>query len=130
MGRFIKILSATTLGLTTTMAMAVPQKLITHNTTSVDSNAYVAGVVPSTHPTKANSDGVVSWVEVRMACFGHDVAGKCSALIKMATNTSHPVDIGWVNINLSTGEISPKTIHGNGYKLTVNGIGETTLSKE
>ncbi|KTD21843.1 hypothetical protein [Legionella londiniensis] len=130
MGRILKTLSIGTLGLTATLAIAAPQKLITHNTTDYESNAYVAGIVPSTHPTKAHSKGVVSWVEVRMACFGHDAGGKCSALIKMETNTSHPVDIGWVTLDLNTGEITPKVVTGNGYRLTVNGIGETTLSKD
>ncbi|MCP0912996.1 hypothetical protein NKV53_01225 [Legionella sp. 27cVA30] len=130
MHRFLKIFTAAALSVTATAALAAPQKLITHNTTSVESNAYVAGVVPSTHPTRAKSDGVVSWVEVKMACFGHDAGGKCSALVKMETNTPHPVDLGWVTMDLSTGEISPKVVKGNGYTLTVNNIGEVTLTKD
>lgn len=130
MNKVLNILATAVISLSTTGALASPKFLITHNKTNVDSNAYVAGTIASQHPTKANRDGKVSWIEVRMACFGHDAGGKCSALIKMATNTPNPVNLGMVSVDLNSGDITPKVVHGNGYTLTVNGPGETTLTKD
>lgn len=125
-----KVASTLALALTTGLALAVPPKvLITHNLTDEESNAYVAGTIPSQHPTKAHSDNRVMWASVRMACFGHVVGGRCAALIKMATNTPKPISVGTVTIDLNTGDIQPKFIQANGYEMTVNGPAETTLRK-
>lgn len=130
MNHLLKSLTIAALGLITATAIAAPPKqLITHNSTDVESNAFIAGSIPSQHPTKAHSDNKVIWAVVKMACFGHIVNGKCSALIRMATNTANPVDIGEVSMDLISGDITPKTMSANGYTLTVNGPGETTLSK-
>ena len=67
-----------------------------------------------------------------MACFGHTVDGKCPALIKMGTGPNdggNPVELGTVTLDLNTGIITPSQISANGYTVTVNGPGETTLSK-
>jgi hypothetical protein len=110
------------------VAMATPPKqLITHNNTDVESNAYIAGTIPSQHPTYPHSDNKVTWTAVRMACFGHLENKQCSAVIKMATNTATPVELGTVYVDIETGEITPKFLSGNGYTMTVNGPGETTL---
>ncbi len=127
MSQFQKLLVAATLSAGASVALASPAVLITHNTTNLESNAFIAGTIPSTHPTKANSDNKVSWVTVRMACFKHTVDNKCSALIKMATNTPYPLVIGTVMLDLNTGDITPKELHGNGYTLIVNGPAETTI---
>lgn len=127
MKRLQNLVIAATLSITATTVLASPILLITHNTTDVESEAYIDGKIKSNHPSKAHSDNNVSWVSVKMACFGHTVNGNCPALIKMATNTANPVDIGMVTMNLVTGDITPKQISGNGYTLIVNGPGETTL---
>lgn len=127
MNRLQSLLIALTIGATATTALASPITLVTHNTTDVESNAYIAGTIKSNHPSKAHSDNSVSWVSIKMACFGHTVNGNCPAMIKMGTNTPNPVDIGMVTMNLVTGEITPKEIRANGYALIVNGPGETTL---
>jgi len=131
MKRLVKTLTATALILTATTALAAPQKLVTHNTTDVESNAFIAGLVRSTHPTKAHTDGKVSWFEVKLGCVGHIVNGQCSALIKMATNTAAPVDLCWVSMDINTGIITPtpQCSGTNGYALIVNGPGESTLRK-
>ena len=132
MNQLVRGLIAATLSLTTTAIMASPKQLITHNVTGVESNAFVAGTIPSQHPTKAMSDSKVIWTEVRMACFGHTTDGKCPALIKMATGPNDggtPVELGTVTLDLNTGLITPSQISANGYTMTVNGPGETTLSK-
>lgn len=129
MNRLLKSVTVGALSLLTAAAFAAPQQLITHNTTNVESNAFIDGTIPSQHPTKAHSDGKVFWTIVKMACFGHTTNGKCSALIKMATNTAAPVILGTVSMDLESGDITPKQIIANGYMLTVNGPGETTLSE-
>ncbi|MDF1677584.1 MAG: hypothetical protein P1U32_02685 [Legionellaceae bacterium] len=124
------LFSALALALSSTLALAAPPKvLITHNETSLESNAFVAGTIPSQHPTKANSVGRVMWASVRMACFGHITNNKCPALIKLGTNTEHPIEIGTVTVDLNTGEIEPKSLHANGYSMIVNGPAESTLRK-
>ena len=129
MNRFIKHLTAGALGLFAATAMATPPKqLITHNTTDVESNAYIDGTIASQHPTKAHSDGMVFWLAVKMACFGHSTGGKCNALIVMETNTPNPVKVGTVTLDLESGDITPKQLSAYGYTVTVNGPGETTIS--
>jgi len=119
------------LGLASSLALAVPpRQLITHNTTALDSNAFVAGTIPSQHPTKAHSDGKVLWAAVRMACFGHVTNNTCPALIKIGTNTAHPIELGMLSMDLSTGVITPSELHSNGYAMIVNGPAETTLYQE
>ena len=125
----LKQLTTLSLGLFAATAIAAPKQLITHNTTDAESNAFVAGSIPSQHPTRPHTDGKVFWTAVKMACFGHTVDGKCNALIKMATNTSNPLEVGTLILDINTGNITPQQLSGNGYTITVNGPGETTISK-
>lgn len=129
MNRFTRYATATAIGLFSSVVLAAPQYLITHNLTDVESNAYVAGQA-SPAPTKARSTNLVSWFVVKMACYGHSTNGKCPAEIKMATNTASPILLGTVEMDTETGIITPATLSNNGYTLTVNGPGETTLSKD
>ena len=113
---------------------AVPQYLMTHNTTDVESNAFIDGTIPSLYPTKAHTDNKVYWNMVRLACHGHTNGDQCAALVKMNTHNgeagSDSVEVGYLMLNLKTGEITPKQLSGNCYRLVVNGLGETTLSRE
>jgi hypothetical protein len=125
----LKTISALTLSLNAFAAFATPVHLTTHNTTSLESNAYIAGV-PSPYPTAANSTHQVYWNMVRIACYGHtNPNGTCSAVIKMATNTASPIDVGVLTMDLATGDINPKVLSANGYTVTVNGPGESTITK-
>ena len=131
MNRLITYLTAGALVISAATAIAAaPKHLITHNTTDAESNAYVDGSIPSQHPTKAHSDGKVFWTAVKMACFGHSVGGKCNALIVMQTNTPMPVAVGTLILDLESGDITPKQLSANGYTITVNGPGETTISRK
>ena len=129
MHSILKTLSIVALTSISFAAMAAPRQLITHNTTDYESNAFVASSIPSQHPTRAHSEGRVFWTAVKLACFGHIENGKCSALIMMATNTANPIPLGVVSMDMNSGEISPSVISANGFTLTVNGPGETTLSQ-
>jgi hypothetical protein len=129
MNGLIKNLSILTIALSTTAAFASPTYLTTHNNTNVESNAYIAGFIPSPSPTKAKSTNSLLWVAVRMACVGHTSNNKCPALIKMATDSATPVELGTVELDIETGEITPKIISANGYTLTVDGPGEATLTQ-
>lgn len=125
--KYLPLTLAASLLMASTAALAAPKHLITHNRTNYESNAYVADSIPSQHPTKANSDGRVFWGFVRMACQGNTVEGKCPALVKMATNTSNPIEIGRLYLDVETGEITPKQLSVNGFTIIVNGPGETTI---
>lgn len=130
MRSILKSLTTVALGLTTTVALAIPTHLITHNRTSVESNAYIGGVVPSPRPTPPHSDRSVNWAVVLISCSGHTVGTKCSATIKMAPNSPDPITIGTVTVDLKSGDITPKQISANGYTLTVNGPAETTITED
>lgn len=125
----LKSLSAIALGLSVfTAASAAPSYLTTHNKTDVESNAYIAGI-PSIYPTAAHASRNVAWNLVRIACFGHSKDNKCSAVIKMATDTSNPIVLGSVSMDLTTGDITPKVLSSQGYTITVNAPGVTTITK-
>ncbi len=117
-----------TLALITGTALAAPSYLITHNTTDAESNAYIAGR-PSIYPTKPHSDKKLNWALVRLACFGHTSGDKCKAEIFMESNTSHKKSLGFLTMNLKTGEITPRKLQKSGYRIIVNRPGETTISK-
>lgn len=125
----LKSLSAIALSLVAATALAVPAYLTTHNNTDEESNAYVAGTIPSPYSTPAHTTRQVYWNMVRMACYGHTTNGKCSALIKVATNTANPIDVGTVTMEMETGDITPKQISNNGYTVIINGPGEATINK-
>lgn len=130
MNRLTKTIIVTSFSLATSIAMATPpRQLITHNNTDFESNAFVAGTIPSQHPTKAHDSNTVPWTSVRMACFGHTTNGKCWATVKMATNTSTPIEVGQVSIDLETGIIYPSEISGNGFTLTAIAPGETVITQ-
>ena len=112
-----------------TAIAAPPRQLITHNRTNYQSNGYVAGVIPSQHPTQPQSDGVVYWAAVKMACFGHIENNRCSAIIMMASDTDHPIPVGTLTMDLGNGDIEPKQLSGNGFTITVNGPAETTITQ-
>lgn len=125
----LKSLSAIALSVCAATSIAAPLYLTTHNNTDVESNAFVAGNIPSPYPTAPHSTKQVYWNMVRIACYGHTTNGKCSAMVKMATNTANPVELGVVSMDLETGDITPKQLSANGYTLTVTGLAEATLTK-
>lgn len=125
----LKSLSAAALYLGAATIYAAPSYLTTHNNTNLESNAVVAGT-PSPYPTPAHTTRQVYWNLVRFACYGHTTDGnKCTAVIKVGTNTSNPIEVGRVYLDLDTGEITPKILSANGYTITVNGLAEATISK-
>lgn len=129
MNLILKGLSVMTLSLGTAASFAAPAYLTSHNNTNFESNAYVAGTIPSPYPTAPNSTNQVFWNLVKMACYGHTANGKCPATIKMASNTADPIVIGTVVMDLESGDINPKRISDNGFTLVVNGPGEVSLYK-
>lgn len=128
MRNLIRVLSFVVFLIHLSYALAAPGFLLTHNLTDVESNAYIDGTIPSIYPTKAHSDSKVYWNMVKIACHGHTKGNICTALIKMATNSPNPIDVGYVNLDLTTGEINPKKITGNGYSIVINGLAETTIT--
>ncbi|KTD25884.1 MULTISPECIES: hypothetical protein [Legionella] len=130
MNRMLKGLVATTLSLSATVVLAHPTDLIIRNTTDVEMNEYIDGIVPAI-PTPAKSVGTVPWTLIEMACYGYTLKGKCSALIKLATDTNKPFKLGTITIDMETGEISPQSITGpKGYKFKATGPGKATLIQE
>jgi hypothetical protein len=128
MNLLFKSLSAITLSLSAVTTFATPAFLTTYNNTNEESNAYVAGA-PSIYPTAAHSKREVYWNLVKLACYGHTTGKNCPAVVKMATNTANPIEIGTLSMNLDTGDITPKQISNNGYTITVTGLAETTITK-
>lgn len=116
--------------LATSLSYATPRQLITHNDTAYQSNAFLgAGLnMPSPKPTAANSTNQVFWGIVQVICGKR--TGSCDALIKMKTDTSNPVNIGKLTLNLDTGDITPKVLSHNGFTVTVLGVGETRITED
>jgi hypothetical protein len=131
MKRFLAPLAAVLTFSSALASATTPSHLITHNLTDVESNAFVAGTIPSPYPTKAHSEGSVAWWQVRFACYNNTTpAGLCPALIKMATDTANPIELGYVYLDLKTGDITPQTLSAHGYTATVNKPGEVTITQE
>ncbi|KTD54097.1 hypothetical protein Lsai_2919 [Legionella sainthelensi] len=128
MNLIFKGFSAVLLSLSTAATFAAPEYLTTHNNTSEESNAYIAGA-PSLYPTPANATKKIFWNLVKMACYGHTTNGKCSASIKMATNTPNPIDIADVTLDLNSGTITVDKQKNYDYLFTINGPGEATIDK-
>ena len=126
----LKSLSAITLNLLAATALAAPAYLTTHNNTDLESKAYIAGIVPSPYGTPAHDTHKIYWTTVRMICHPYKTNEKCTALVKVGTDTNNPIDIGYVTLDLATGDINPKQLSNNGYTITVNGPGEATISKD
>lgn len=125
----VKILVSLLLCLNAFALFASPEALETDNQTNEESNAFIAGV-PSPYASKAQSINVVPWNLVKFVCFGHIKKNKCTAEVKMATNTAHPVSLGTVTLELTTGLITPSTLKSNGYTVTVLGAGKTRITKD
>ena len=125
--RFIFLISAFIFA-SINYSYAAPQFLITHNNTKVESNAYIDGVIASTHPTPALSTNKVYWNEVKIACLGRTHGSICSAIIKMDTASPNPVVLGQLNLNITTGEIFPSSLSTDLYKLELVAPGEVLLS--
>lgn len=129
MNQLTKYLAAISLNLVAAAAsFAAPAMLEITNNTDAESNAYIAGHA-SPKPSKPYSVNSVPWAIVKMACVGHTVNGQCAAVIKMETDTANPVEIGTVEMNVTTGEISPSTIQAHGYVLTVTGIAKGVINR-
>ncbi len=124
-----KILVAGLSTIACSAVFAAPSSLTTHNQTSHESNAYIAGHA-SPYPVAAKSDRSISWTMVRLACFGHTSNNVCAAEVFMETETSNKVSIGHIGMNLSTGEISPSVLDTDKYHLEVNGPGEVTITEK
>ena len=129
MSYFSKFFTAAALALPLSVVHAAPTYLITHNNTDVESNAYIDGTRPSPCPSKAHDTNTVAWIIVQMACLSKASTGKCTAVIKMETNTKTPVTVGTVELTLADGTIQPQSLVANGYRMTVNGPAEITLDK-
>ncbi len=129
MNKLLSMTAGVVLGLSATVSNAVPFYLTTHNNTGVESNAWVNGH-PSPYPSQPFSTNKVMWGLVQLACAPIIVNGTCSADIKMETDTPNPVMLGRMTMKLNNGDITPKSLVSNGYRLTVNGSAELTITKE
>jgi len=130
MNVILKSVTAIALSLSAAASFAAPIYFTTHNNTDKQSNAFIAGTIPSPYPTAPHATKQVYWNMVRFACFGHTTNGKCDALVKMATDTDNPIVVGSLSMDVASGDISPKTLSGNGYTITINGPGEATITKD
>jgi hypothetical protein len=131
MKKLVQTLVSTALVTWATSTFAAPPRfLLTNNMTDYTAGAYVNGTVPPQHPTLPNSKGKVYWGLISIACHSFIVDGKCPALVKLGQNNQYPIEIGYVYLDMNTGEITPKVINNNGFTLTVNGPGETTITQD
>ncbi|QRN04349.1 hypothetical protein GH742_10930 [Legionella sp. MW5194] len=131
MNALLKGVAAITLGLTTAIAFAAPSHLTTDNQTNYQSNAFINGTVQSPYPTPKKTKKSLLWSLVQLACAPYvDSQKQCGALIKMGTDTSNPVEVGWLKMNMSTGDITPKKLSANGFTITVINAGEVIITED
>ncbi|STX52419.1 Uncharacterised protein [Legionella busanensis] len=125
------ILSATILitSLFTADLLAAPKAMITHNLTDTTTNAYVDGRA-APQPAWPNETTKVSWTIVKAGCRDHREEGICPAMIKMDIDSSSPIVVGTLYIDLETGVITPAKISANGFTVEVNAPGEITVLKD
>lgn len=128
--KIARVLLAGILVLGTTLALASPRSLITHNRTSFQSNAFTDGTIPSAYPTPKGQDGSVLWMLVRLACIGHTTNGQCSAVVKVATDTANPVDVAKLSMNLESGVITLLESYTTAYRVIIHSNpGEVTIAE-
>lgn len=131
MNALLKGVAAMTLGLSSALAFAAPTHLITDNQTNFQSNAFINGTVQSPYPTPKMTKKKLLWSMVQLACSPYvDSQKQCSALIRMGTDTPNPVDVGWLKMNMSTGEITPTEVRHNGFIIKVIGAGEVVITED
>ncbi|GGI80283.1 hypothetical protein [Legionella impletisoli] len=129
MSRFTKALIGASLSLAAAASFALPPtELVSHNNTDVSSQAYLGPNldIPQ-QPTAPGAVKRVSWVSVRILCMNTPKPGICPA--KIALNTTPQTTLGVVELNLATGDINPKVLSANGYKMTVIKPGEIAFTK-
>lgn len=126
MKSIFKILSAITISVTSVTALATPTHYITHNNTEWETNVVVKGV-ESPFPTLPYSTRKVAW---RMVRFGCGITPVCAAVIKVATETSDPIEIGTLYMDMESGEITPQQISAHGYTAKIKGIAEVIITRD
>lgn len=133
MKKAVKTLAACAMVLYAGLSLAdfAPSLAIAHNKTlNMEANAFLDGTQASPMPIAPNSTLQVSWFFLMLGCSGHTTDNWCPALIKVGTNTSSPISMGYMKVHMQTGEITPKELHAGGYSVYVNGPGEVTLVKD
>lgn len=108
---------------------AAPAYLYTHNDTDLTAGAFVNGTIPPQHPTKPHSSSKIYWSLIKLVCSYNPKQPTCHATIKLGNNNNYTIEIGEVAINLDTGDITPKEISNNGYRVSVMGPGEALITK-
>lgn len=132
----IKTLAITAaLAALSSQVIAAPQYMISENKTHAQSNSYIAGKFPSPYPTNPGQTKKLLWPLVKLACFGntqtdpttqHEI---CTAEIHMETDKPNHKILGSMNMDLDTGDITPKTLSAHGYTLTVKGPGHVVITE-
>ena len=99
-----------------------PKNFVTRNYTQYLSNARV-GLIWSPYPTPAATPGsyserAVNWTGLKALC--GFLAETCGAKIYMYTaeDPSNKIYVGEGVMDMSTGEVTPKTLTNNGFTLT------------
>ncbi|KTD63879.1 hypothetical protein [Legionella spiritensis] len=108
---------------------ASPKAMVTHNQTSMTTNAYVDGVA-APKPAMPHSTTSVPWFFVKAGCDKHVGDGICPAVIKMNIDSDSPIEVGTLYVDLHSGVISPAEISAHGFTITVNAPGEITVMEE
>ena len=125
MNKFIKLLAGTFIVTTSSVALAAPSELVVENKTDYQARAYVNGM--SKNPAEAHSSMSLSWWALKLVCaFQTD----CKATVKMKTDTSNPVSLGDVSINLDSGIIdTSKLSHAEGFNVSYVAPGHAVVTQ-
>ena len=101
MNKFSKLFAGTVLATASSIALAAPSELVVENKTDYQARAYVNGI--SKNPAEAHSSMSLNWTMLKIVCMYRT---DCKAEVKMKADTSNPVSLGNVSINLDSGVIN------------------------
>lgn len=127
MNRIVISTALMAVSLFSTLVIAQPKAMITHNESNATTNAFV-DEIPAPNPTLPHTTTQVPWFIVKTGCSQYTTEGVCPAVIKMHIDSETPVIVGTFYVNLTTGIITPSQIFANGFIAHVNGPGEITVS--
>lgn len=116
MTRTAKSLLLASLCISSALHAAPPPVFNVVNNLGVATESYIAGQMTSSTP--ANSTRSKTWGTIALKCTSHRLNPICPVTIMLAT--APKTVLGTLNINIISGEISPKVLSSNGYTMTLN----------
>ena len=124
------VLGSALIAFSTVSAWASPSKMVTVNKSQANVYASIGGM-QSTDPVKPGEKRERSWFMVKGICAAAGQTKTCSAEV-VAQDGNSKVSIGKMNLDLDSGDITPKkqTSENGKYTLTVTGVAQVLITQK